>query len=131
MPVHNADISAVFEEIADLLEIEGANPFRIRAYRNAARTLSALPQELHLLLESGKDLPHLPGIGADLAGKIKEIAGSGSCSMLQRLRQELPPAITELSGVAVTSMSRSPTVSRMRLKLPATVTCCTPGVACR
>lgn len=46
MPVHNADISAIFEEIADLLEIQGANPFRIRAYRNAARTLSDFPQEL-------------------------------------------------------------------------------------
>ncbi|MDH4284888.1 MAG: helix-hairpin-helix domain-containing protein, partial [Gallionellaceae bacterium] len=85
MPVHNADISAIFEEIADLLEIEGANPFRIRAYRNAARTLSELPQELRLLLENNTELPHLPGIGADLAGKIREIASTGSCSMLQRL----------------------------------------------
>lgn len=69
--MHNADISAIFEEIADLLEIEGANHFRIRAYRNAARTLSELPQELRLLLEKGEELPRLPGIGADLAGKIK------------------------------------------------------------
>jgi DNA polymerase (family 10) len=96
MPVHNADISAIFEEIADLLEIQGANPFRIRAYRNAARTMSELPQELYLLVESGEELPHLSGIGADLAGKIKEIAASGTCGMLQRLRQELPPAITQL-----------------------------------
>lgn len=96
MPVHNADISTIFEEIADLLEIQGANPFRIRAYRNAARTLSELPQELQLLLEKGEALPHLPGIGADLAGKIREIASTGRCSMLERLRQELPPAITEL-----------------------------------
>jgi len=96
MPVHNADISAIFEEIADLLEIEGANPFRIRAYRNAARTLSELPQELRVLLEKGGELPRLPGIGADLAGKITEIISSGRCSLLERLRQELPPAITEL-----------------------------------
>ncbi|HUX90450.1 MAG TPA: DNA polymerase/3'-5' exonuclease PolX [Gallionellaceae bacterium] len=96
MPVHNADISAIFEEIADLLEIEGANPFRIRAYRNAARTLSELPQELHLLLEKNEELPRIPGIGADLAGKIREIASTGSCSMLERLRRELPAAITEL-----------------------------------
>lgn len=96
MPVHNADISVIFEEIADLLEIEGANPFRIRAYRNAARTLSEWPQELHLLLEKNAELPRIPGIGADLAGKIREIASTGSCSMLERLRQEIPPAITEL-----------------------------------
>lgn len=43
MPVHNADLAAAFEEIADRLEVEGANPFRIRAYRNAARTLAELP----------------------------------------------------------------------------------------
>jgi len=96
MPVHNADISAIFAEIADLLEIEGANPFRIRAYRNAARTLGEFPQELHVLLGSGEALPRLPGIGVDLAGKIKEIAGSGRCSLLERLRQELPPAIAQL-----------------------------------
>ena len=46
MPVHNADITAMFTEIADLLEIQGANPFRIRAYRNAARILGDLPQEV-------------------------------------------------------------------------------------
>ena len=105
MPVHNADITAIFEEIADLLEIEGANPFRIRAYRNAARILGDLPQEARLLVERGHenllfrhrdDLTHLPGIGPDLAGKINEITTTGHCSLLQRLRRELPPAITEL-----------------------------------
>lgn len=96
MPVHNADIVAIFEEIANLLEIQGANTFRIRAYRNAARTLGELPQEARLLLEQGCDLTRLPGIGDDLAGKISEIVSSGHCSLLQRLRRELPPAITEL-----------------------------------
>src|SRR5665647_622781 len=96
MPVHNADIAAVFEEIADLLEIEGANPFRIRAYRNAARTLSELSQDARALLEKGDDLRQLPGIGDDLAAKIAEIVATGSCSLLQRLHKELPPAITEL-----------------------------------
>ncbi|MDE2310077.1 MAG: DNA polymerase/3'-5' exonuclease PolX [Betaproteobacteria bacterium] len=96
MPVHNADITAVFTEIADLLEIEGANPFRIRAYRNAARILGDLPQEARLLAERGDDLTRLPGIGSDLAGKISEIITTGHCSLLERLRHELPPAITEL-----------------------------------
>src|SRR5512139_3680635 len=96
MPVHNADIAAIFDEIADLLEIEGANPFRIRAYRNAARTLGELPQEVRVLLERGEDLKHLPGIGNDLAAKIGEIVSSGHCSQLERLHKELPPAITEL-----------------------------------
>ncbi len=96
MPVHNADIAAVFEEIADLLEIEGANPFRIRAYRNAARTLGMLPQDARVLLEKGDDLTRLPGVGDDLAAKIREIVATGSCGLLQRLRRELPPAVTEL-----------------------------------
>ncbi len=93
---HNADIAVIFEEIADLLEIESANPFRIRAYRNAARMLSELPQSVPQLLQQGFDLTQLPGIGGDLANKIKEIVTSGHCSLLDRLHKELPPAITEL-----------------------------------
>jgi DNA polymerase (family 10) len=96
MPVHNADLTAIFTEIADRLEIEGANPFRIRAYRNAARILGDLPQEARVLVERGDDLTRLPGIGNDLAGKIKEIVSTGHCTLLDRLRRELPPAITEL-----------------------------------
>ena len=96
MPVHNTDIAVLFEEIADRLEIQGANPFRIRAYRNAARTLGELPQEARLLLEKGEDLTRLPGIGDDLAAKIREIVDSGRCSLLERLRRELPLAVTEL-----------------------------------
>ncbi|MCX7184716.1 MAG: DNA polymerase/3'-5' exonuclease PolX [Nitrosospira sp.] len=96
MPHHNADVAVIFEEIADLLEIQGANPFRIRAYRNAARSIGELPAEVSLLLEQGEDLTRLPGIGNDLAAKIREIVASGRCSLLERLRQELPPAITEL-----------------------------------
>ncbi len=96
MPVHNADITTIFEEIADLLEIQGANPFRIRAYRNAARILGDLPQEARLLVERGDDLTRLPGIGTDLARKINEIVTTGHCSLLERLPRELPPAITEL-----------------------------------
>lgn len=96
MPKHNADIAAIFEEVADLLEIQSANPFRIRAYRNAARVIGELPHEVSQLLDKGMDLTQLPGIGDDLAGKIKEIATTGHCSLLDRLHTELPSAITEL-----------------------------------
>jgi len=96
MSVHNADISAIFEEIADLLEIEAANRFRILAYRKAARILSELPQDVSALLKNNYDLTQLPGIGDDLALKITEIVSTGNCSLLLRLRSELPPAITEL-----------------------------------
>ena len=96
MPVHNADITAIFDEIADLLEIQGANPFRIRAYRNAARILGDLPQEARTLVQKGDNLTRLPGIGSDLAAKIGEIVTTGHCSLLERLRRELPPAVTGL-----------------------------------
>ncbi|MFH0953978.1 MAG: DNA polymerase/3'-5' exonuclease PolX [Verrucomicrobiota bacterium] len=96
MPVHNADIVAVFNEIADLLDIQGDNPFRIRAYRNAARTVQDLGRELRDLVEKGEDLTTLQGIGADLAAKIKEMIETGKVETLDKLRKQLPPAITEL-----------------------------------
>lgn len=96
MPVHNADIAAIFDEIADLLEIQGANPFRVRAYRNAARMTGELGRDLAAMVQAGADLEALPGIGEDLAAKIREIVTTGRCSFLDRLRHELPPAVTEL-----------------------------------
>lgn len=96
MPVHNADIAAIFEEIADLLEISGANPFRVRAYRNAARSVGELGRDLATLLDEGKELPKIPGIGADLAGKIREICNTGTCNLLDELHRKMPPAITGL-----------------------------------
>ena len=96
MPIHNADIAAVFEEIADLLEIRGDNPFRIRAYRNAARTVGEFSRDLKTLVDQGPPLPKLPGVGADLEGKIREICASGTCGLLERMRREMPSAITEL-----------------------------------
>ncbi len=96
MPVHNADVAAVFEEMADLLEIEGSNPFRIRAYRNAARTLRDLPREVGAMLGEGEDLTELPGIGEDLAGKIKEIVETGTAAALEEHRKKVPKTLTEL-----------------------------------
>lgn len=96
MPIHNADIAAVFEEIADLLEIKGDNPFRIRAYRNAARTVTDLTQELKSLVDEDADLTELPGIGKDLAGKITEILTTGTARQVEDLRKQLPAGITDL-----------------------------------
>jgi len=96
VPIHNADIAAVFAEIADLLEIRGDNPFRIRAYRNAVRTITEFSRDIKTLLDSGAELPKLPGIGADLAGKIHEIAKTGDCKLLKQLHREFPSAVTGL-----------------------------------
>ncbi len=96
MPVHNADIAAFFEEIADRLEIEGANPFRIRAYRNAARQLQAMGVPVTSMVAKDENLTELPSIGEDLATKIKEIVETGKCQALEKLRQKMPPTVTQL-----------------------------------
>ena len=99
MPVHNADIAGTFEEIADLLDISDANPFRIRAYRNAARIVGEPQLDISAAIGRGEDLPKLPGIGEDLSNKIREIVTTGRCALLERLRKAFPPAITELLKV--------------------------------
>ena len=96
MAIHNEDVAAVFEEMADLLEIEEANPFRVRAYRNAARTIRGLSRELEQLIADGKDLTDLPGIGKDLAAKINEILQTGKVKALEKLHKEVPPSVEEL-----------------------------------
>ena len=97
--VVNADVAAVFEEIADLLEIGDANPFRVRAYRQAARFIGELGRPVAEMIARGEPLDALPGIGADLAGKIAEIVSSGTCAQLQALRREMPPAVATLLKV--------------------------------
>jgi DNA polymerase (family 10) len=99
MPIQNAEIAAMFDQMAELLEIEGANPFRVRAYRRAARTIETLPQSVVALIAARKDLSELPGIGKDLAGKIAEIVASGRFEMLQSLKRRLPGELGEMAAV--------------------------------
>ncbi len=99
MPLQNLLIATALDEIADRLEIQDANPFRVRAYRNAARTIGEFQRDLKSVLERGDALPHLPGIGADLAGKIRDLALTGQCDLLDHLRTEMPASITELLKV--------------------------------
>ncbi|WP_081087785.1 DNA polymerase/3'-5' exonuclease PolX [Burkholderia stagnalis] len=99
MPIHNADCAAIFAEIADLLEIQGANPFRVRAYRNASRTLADYDRDVATMVAHGDDLDDIPTIGTDLAAKLHEIVTTGTCELHQELRRELPPAILELLDV--------------------------------
>jgi DNA polymerase (family 10) len=99
MPAANLQIAAVLEEIADRLEIQDANPFRVRAYRNAARNVGEMQRDVREMVERGETLAGTPGIGADLAAKIGEIARTGSCELVDRLRRDMPAAITELLQV--------------------------------
>jgi len=96
MPVHNNDIAEVFNKIADLLEIKEENQFRIRAYRDAARTIGGLSKNVSDLIEQGKTLSDLPGIGKDLAGKIETLVKTGTHPLLEDLEEEIPG---DLSGL--------------------------------
>ena len=96
MPVHNADIAEIFNRIAELLEMEDANPFRVRAYRNAARTVEGLSKSVADMVEAGDSLTDLPGIGKDLAGKIKEIVDTGALSQLGELEKESPAELHDV-----------------------------------
>jgi len=96
MPVHNAAIADVFDEIADLLELTNGNPFRVRAYRRAAQTVRGQSKELWEDVSAGRALKHLPGIGADLAGKIVEIVTTRTCALLTQLRGRVAPGQVEL-----------------------------------
>src|SRR5208282_1916770 len=96
---HNAEIADRLNRYATLLEIDGANPFRIRAYRNAARTIENFSHDVGLYLAEGGDLDDLPGIGKDLAGKIAEIATTGHFHELENIEGRLPPALVELTHI--------------------------------
>lgn len=90
----NLQVAQVFGEIADLLEIKGENGFKIRAYRSGADTIKAWGDPVALMDET--QLRTLPGIGKDLAAKIKELAGTGACTYHSELLEEFPPTILDL-----------------------------------
>ena len=99
MPVQNAEIAAMFDQTADLLEIKGENQFRVRAYRKAARTIEGLPQSVRSLLSAEADLTELPGIGKDLAGKIADIVKSGHFVLLDQLKKQLPGQLGDMAAL--------------------------------
>ena len=92
--MENLAIARVLGEIADLLELKDENPFKIRAYRNAAQVVAETGDRVADLGEAG--LKGLPGIGKDLAGRILEICSSGTCTLRQELLVEFPESILEL-----------------------------------
>jgi DNA polymerase (family 10) len=99
MKVHNADIAEKFNELADLLEILAENPFRIRAYRNAARLIGSLSHEATDLIKKNEDLTRFPGIGKDLAEKIITIVKTGELPLLKQTRKKVPRALSEMMRI--------------------------------
>lgn len=99
MLTSNIDIAQIFNKIGDLLEIEGENRFRIRAYRSAAMTIENLSHNLADMVKNGEDLTEIPGIGKDLAQKITDIVNGQELELLQRLEKEFPPELSKLMTV--------------------------------
>lgn len=96
MQIQNTEIAEQFNRVADLLEIDGANPFRVRAYRNAARTLRGTSENIADLVNEEHDLTRLPAIGKDLASKIREIVNTGHLSLLDQVERRVPGELREL-----------------------------------
>jgi DNA polymerase (family 10) len=96
----NPDVAAAFDEIADLLEFQNANPFRVRAYRNAARRIGDLAEPVvEIVADPDRNLTELEGIGSDLAEKIQTLVETGSLPMLEELRAEIPSGVLALLRV--------------------------------
>ena len=112
MAASNRDIARVFDEIADLLEIEGDNAFRVRAYRNAARLIEGLGVSVGDMVAKQEDLTELPGIGKDLAAKIREIVETGTCAAREELRKKLPSTILTLLRIPGLGPKRVQTLYR-------------------
>ena len=94
-----SEIAAVLEEIGTLLELKGENPFKIRAYANAARSIEAWGGSFSDLQDE-EALAKIPGIGKSIADKVKELAATGSLKYLEELRAEFPAAILELFSIS-------------------------------
>lgn len=112
MPIHNSDIATIFSRVADLLEIENANPFRVRAYRNAARVISGMGRSIPEMVAEDADLTELSGIGADLSKKIREIVETGSLKQLGDIEKRVPPSLADLLGIPGLGPKRVGTIYR-------------------
>jgi DNA polymerase (family 10) len=90
----NQEVTKIFNDIADILEIQGSNPFRIRAYRRAAQNIERLAQDVSII--KNDDLRKIPGIGQDLADKIKEYIKTGHLTFYEELKKEVPRGLVEM-----------------------------------
>lgn len=92
----NASVARLLQDVASLLELKEANPFRIMAYRNAASTLEDLPTPLHEMIERGEDLTQLEFVGKDLAAAITTLVTTGKLKVLDELSAEVPLTLLEI-----------------------------------
>ena len=111
--MRNAEIARYFDELADLLEIDGANPFRVRAYRTAARNIGDYAGSIAGLAEEGpKALQSLPGIGADIAAKIVTIIETSQLPQLLEMRQKVPPGVVAMLRIPGLGVKKAATIAK-------------------
>ncbi|MCM8797538.1 MAG: DNA polymerase/3'-5' exonuclease PolX [Candidatus Omnitrophica bacterium] len=91
----NTEIAGIFRDIARILEIKGANPFRIRAYERAAQNIERLTEDIQILSTAGR-IKEIPGIGEDLSKKIEEFLENGKIKTYEELKKSIPAALLEL-----------------------------------
>lgn len=99
----------VLEQIASYLELKGENPFRVRAFRGAAKAVLSVPRDLTEALADGS-LAATKGVGPATLGIIKELNETGKASMLEELREEVPPGLIEMLGVSGLGVTRIRTI---------------------
>lgn len=96
----NGNIASLFEEMADLLEFRGENPFRVRAYRNGAKAIRELDETVTgILSDPSRDLGAIPGIGKTLVDKTKQLVQTGSLPQLEKLRDEVPDIVISMARI--------------------------------
>jgi len=94
----NAAVADVFRSIAELLEIKGDNPFRIRAYTRAADRIVAMQEDIAFYAQEGR-LEELEGVGKDLSAKIDEIVATGTCRHLEELKKTIPQGVVDMLAI--------------------------------
>ncbi len=95
--MENSQIANIFDAIADILEFKDENPFRVRSYRNTARSLRDLSQRVADMTED--TWSSIPGVGASSAQKLREIIDTGTLKQLEELRTEVPAALIAVMSV--------------------------------
>src|SRR6266851_1402002 len=99
--MQNAEIARLLTDVADLLEISAGNPFKVRAYRNAARTVADHPDPIsELVKDEAFDLTELPGIGSGIAKEITALLETGTLPQRQQLVATVPPGLLELLRIS-------------------------------
>jgi DNA polymerase (family 10) len=110
MPVHNKEITEKLNEVADLLDIKGENEFRVRAYRNAVRTISGLSKSVAGMIDEDEDISSLPDVGESMAEKIEEIVKTGKLKQLKKLKKEVPASLIEIMKLEQMGSQRTKTL---------------------